>query len=44
VRDAHTDETKTMFGFASGFVRGFFIVFGLSLLGLAVVAVLGSLS
>ena len=33
-----------MFGFADGFVRGFFIVFGLFLLGLAVVAVLGSLS
>jgi hypothetical protein len=44
VRYAHTDETDIMFGFASGFVRGFFIVFGLFLLGLAVLAVLGSLS
>jgi hypothetical protein len=43
VRYAHTDETKIMFGFASGFVRGFVTVFGLFVLLLVALAVLGAL-
>jgi hypothetical protein len=44
VRYAHTDETKMMFGFADGFVRGFATVFGHFILLLIVLAVLGALA
>jgi hypothetical protein len=43
VRYAHADETKIMFGFASGFARGFVTVFGLFVLLLVALAVLGAL-
>ena len=44
VRERTTDETKTMFGFPSGFVRGFVTVFGLFVLLLVALAVLGALA
>ena len=41
---ARTDETKIMFGFTSGFMRGFVTVFGLFVLLLVALAVLGALA